>query len=408
MNHKVKSAHSYFCNQPLIELKDEYMKEEVFKSIQTIGTYNIEAKYYQFLTFKNLNQLKNSEFMISMTSFGKKFSLYLKKIGTKNYCIFLNKKSKQCILAKHTFALSLFEGTFMDGELIKNSRNEWFFMIDDLIYYEGANMITEKYETRKSKLKYLLEHQYKYDVSNHCKLLMKEYVQVKYLNDYVQVYIPKLSYKCSGLIFKSTYNFSDNYTYIFPECRTDTQILGGKVEEEKREKVLQEEKKVVEIEKVVVKEEEDEDLTILDILGAQCEVHHYEEEDEEEDDDEKSEENQEKSEEKREVIDLNTYCKFLVKSTHAPDIYELYCRSASGNVEKYGYAAIPNMATSSMMRKLFLDEKSEVIMRCRYHKIFKKWYPYETHHKKSNDAIDHLYRINKVKIILDKMEDDDI
>lgn len=377
----------FFCNQPLVEVKDEKIRNEVFSSIKTIGTYNMEEKYYQFLNFKNLSSLKSGEFVVSASSYGKKYTLYLKRIHDRNYCIFFNKKSKQMILGKFTFALPLFEGTLLDGELIKNSRNEWFFEISELIYYEGVNMITEKFEVRRAKIEHLLKHQFRHEPTNHCKLFMKKFIQPQYIDSFVKKYIPMLSYRCSGIVFKSCYNFSDNYTYIFPECRTDTQVLGTHAPAPAVPRVINT--------STPASTPEAESSGSMDLFGVLCEVI-----------------DKDPAHEKIELVDnsvkdTETYCKFMVKDTGAPDVYELYCKSASGNIEKYGYAAIPSMSASKMMSALFTEQK-EMIMRCKYHKHFKKWYPTEKHHKQNHEVVDLLYHINKVKIIIDNMEDEEI
>jgi hypothetical protein len=202
------------CGKNTNIINDTQLKDEIINSIKNMGTYNLDSKYYQFLNFKNVNQLKNEEFKISVSTFGKKYNLYLKNINNKNYCIFINKKTNQMILGKFTFALSLFDGTLFDGELIKNSRNEWFFVMNDLIYYEGKNIITQDFETRYEKLKNLVATQYKYDNNSQCKLFIKKYVEVKYVNSIIKDYIAHLSFKCSGIIFKENNNFGNNYTYI--------------------------------------------------------------------------------------------------------------------------------------------------------------------------------------------------
>ncbi len=405
MNQKTYGKNGFqiqFCNQPQIELKDIELQKEVLSSIQKMGTYNIDAKYYDFLNYKNVNQINETDFKICTSSFGKKYNLYLKNMNNKNYCIFLNKKTKQMILGKFTFALSLFDGTLMDGELVKNSRNEWFFLINDLIYYEGKNMIIDKFENRQNVLKHMIETQYRYESSNHCKIFIKKYVDMKYMNDFVKMYIPKLSYKCSGLVFRNVYNFSSNYTYIFPECRTDTQILGNKSNITESNKKREEINIVgnLDVQEEVKKEENIENVDFFDYLSKECTVVSYDHEEE------KKEEEDKKEDHKYEISN-DTYCKFLVKSTEIPDIYELYCRSATGNIEKHSYASIPNMSTSLMMRNLF-PGKSSLVMRCKYNKIFKKWYPYEVHHRNNEENVDYLYQINKVKIIVEKIEDDDI
>ncbi len=362
------------CGKNTNIIKDEQLKSEIINSIKNIGTYNLDSKYYQFLNFKNVNQLKNSEFKIGISTFGKKYNLYLKNINNKNYCIFINKKTNQMILGKFTFALSLFDGTLFDGELIKNSRNEWFFIVNDLIYYEGKNIITHDFESRYERIKKIIETQYKYDTNSQCKILIKKYVDVKYLNSLIKDYISQLSFKCSGIIFKEVNNFGNNYTYIFPECRTDTRILSKEKEEEKEEEKDD--------------EKDDENNDFLSMLASDCTVVTFD-----------------KKEEKEDTLSsINTsYCIFMVKSTHMPDIYELYCKSSSGNIEKQGYASIPSMECSKMMRKIF-ESKNEIIMKCIYNKIFKKWIPIE----ESNNNVDNLHKINKVKVYVENIEEDEI
>ncbi len=396
----------------MVELKDEKIRSEILSSIQKMGTYHMDAKYSQFLSFKNMGAFKNGDFKVSHTSYGKKYHLYLKSIENKNYCIFLNKKTQQMILGKFTFAISLFAGTLLDGELIKNSRNEWFFEISDLIYYEGVSRITEKFDTRQFELREMMRNSYRFDPkTNHCKILLKKYVDVKYLGDYVERYIPLLSYKCSGMIFKSLYNFSDNYTYIFPECRTDTIVLGGSnIAGSSIVSTVSSGSNVVGnsivssgsniVESSTSSKDLVEDIGFLDLLASECEVHTYGK-----NNDNETIQTVDTSERKFQ-IDANTYCKFLVKNTQIPDIYELYCKSASGNIEKYGYAAIPNMSLSKSMKEWMSG--GDKIMRCKYHKIFKKWVPYELHHREDVECIDLLFHINKVKIMIEKLEEDDL
>ncbi len=370
------------CGKNTNIIKDEELKNEIINSIKNIGTYNLDSKYSQFLNFKNVNQLKNNEFRVSISTFGKKYNLYLKNINNKNYCIFINKKTNQMILGKFTFALSLFDGTLFDGELIKNSRNEWFFMVNDLIYYEGTNIVTYDFETRYKKMKHIIEQQYKYDKNSQCKILIKKYVELKYINSLIKDYISQLSFKCSGISFKDVDNFGINYTYIFPECRTDTRILSKEKEE--------------------VKEEEeqvgtDDNIDFLSMLENECTVVSFNKESNED------KETQEISSNISSYINTS-YCNFMIKSTHMPDIYELYCKSPSGNIEKQGYASIPSMDCSKMMRKLF-ETNNEIIMKCTYNKIFKKWIPIE----ESNDKhIDNLHKINKVKLYVENIEEEEI
>ncbi len=365
-----------FCNKRCTMVQEEKFKEEIIQSIEEIGTYGFENKYCHFLNKRNMDLLKGNDFKIGLSTFGKKYNLYLKNIRGKNYSFFINKKSKEIILGKLVFTLPLFQGTLFEGELIKNSRDEWIYLVNDLIYYEGKSIVTEKWEDRNIKLNKLLKEQYKHDEKSHCKIIMKQYVSTNFLNSYVNDYIPLLSYKCNGIMFKNIFNFSHNYVYIFPDTEKN----------EVKEKIV---KKKIEDIKVEEKSPEEEEADFLSMLGNECEVHKYEEEKEEE-----------KVEE--EVLSKDTYCRFIVRSTTLPDIYELYCRTKTG-IEKHSIACIPSMATSTMMKKMFENE-SHLIMRCKYHYHFKKWEPYEIHH---NDKIDTLSRINYVKFHIEKTEEED-
>ncbi len=367
-----------FCDKRCTTIQEEKFKEEIMESIKEIGTYSFDGKYSHYLNKKNMDIVKGNDYKIGVSTYGKKYNLYLKNIRGKNYSFFMNRKTKQIILGKLTFTLPLFQGTLFDGELIKNSRNEWFFLINDLIYYEGKSVVTEKWDERNNKLNKLIKEQYKHDEKSHCKIILKDYVSIKYIESFVNHYIPLLSYKSSGIVFKNIFNFSNNFMFMFPDSRTDIE----RVDKNKKSYVKVEKVKNVEEEKV---EEED----FLSMLGNECEVCDYE--------------NVEEEKVEEEVLSKDTHCRFIVKNTTLPDIYELYCRSSSGKVEKHSIACIPSMASSTMMKKMF-EDNTQKVMKCRYHCHFKKWEPYELHH---NNNIDSLSRINYVKNHIDKTEEED-
>ena len=102
----------------------------------------------KFEQFEQLPKEKKKEFYRRVSESLKKNENMQYYINGKNYCIFINKKSGIMILAKFTFVASLFDGTLFDGELIKNDRDEWIFMINDIIYYESQSLITQSLSNR--------------------------------------------------------------------------------------------------------------------------------------------------------------------------------------------------------------------------------------------------------------------
>ena len=86
---------TYFCNKKSLEIVSPNIKEDITFIINGIGTFNLTSKYYTFLNKKNVNNLKENKFLVSLSTFGKKFILFITKYNTKKYCIFINKKMNQ-------------------------------------------------------------------------------------------------------------------------------------------------------------------------------------------------------------------------------------------------------------------------------------------------------------------------
>ena len=333
------------------------------KQIKTIGNINVSGKYYSFLNKKNLDNLKSNRFHVLLKSFGKNYILFLTSYENKNYCVFINKKNLVMNIVQIKFTANLYKGTLMDGEIVKNEDNKYIFLINDIAYYEGESLITKNFEYRHSIIEKIMNNNYELDEDLY--IVKKEYFHVNEINHLVNEYMNVLNYKCSGLIFKNNYNFSDNYLFNFPECRSDSKILKNGV--------------TVDNQKVVIEEEEN-------VFGEVENV------------------NQEANQIER------TTCKFLINPTKMPDIYELYCYSSNNNIEKHSLASIPDIDTSIYIKSLLNFDNLEenvlsrlrknkcIYVECNYHKMFKKWIPFQ-----KTDSMDSIGTINKIQILLDSL-----
>jgi hypothetical protein len=101
----------------------------------------------------------------------------------------------------------------------------------------------------------------------------------------------------------------------------------------------------------------------------------------------------------------------MIHPTIMPDIYELYCRNSNNNLEKYSYASVPDIETSTFLKNIIgnnynmnedihtkFENKNAIFIECNYHKTFKKWIPY-----KKVDSIDNINLINQIQIILESL-----
>ena len=85
---------SYFSNKKSLQVVSASIRNDIKSQIQNIGSFNLSSKYYTFLNKKNVNNLKENNFLVTLSTFGKKFVLFMTKYNSKNYCIFINKKNE--------------------------------------------------------------------------------------------------------------------------------------------------------------------------------------------------------------------------------------------------------------------------------------------------------------------------
>jgi len=360
----------------------------VNKNIESIGRFKIESKYYSFLNKKNLNCLKNYKFFVLLKSFGKNYILFLTNIDNKKYAIFINKKNNVMNIVQFNFTDDLYEGTLLDGEIVKNEYNKYIFLINDIPYYKGKSQITNNFEQRNILIDEILENNYVMDKELY--IVKKRYFEFNEINDLVENYSKILNYKCSGLLFKNNNNFGDNYLFSFPECRSDSKILKNGITIDNQKVIVEEDHKIVS-----PKQNNKKDL--LNISNHS----------DSDNTDELFGEIENVNEDNDILIDKKT-CNFMINPTSLPDIYELYCYSSNNNIEKCSYASVPDINTSNYLKSIInfeninenvltkIKKNQATFVECKYHKNFKKWIPIN-----KVDNMDNITVINQVQITLD-------
>ena len=396
---------TYFCGKKSLLINSSSTIEDVKNNIKKIGPFNISSKYYTFLSKKNVNNLKEKSFLVSLRSFGKSFILFITRINDKKYCIFINKKNESMNIVQFPFINDIYDGTIFDGELVKNNNNKWIYIINDIAYYKGKNLITENFINRCSIIQNLLNNEFKNNDDN-LFIIQKQFFTYSKINDLVTTYQKSLNYKHSGLYFKNTNNFSDNYLFIFPECRTDSKILNNGV--------------TIDNQKVIIENNNNENnnnennnrknISNEEDLFKDTEYIGTEMNNSNNITNNNSTNNYIKNNlEPKQKLDKIT-CKFLINPTNLPDVYELYCNSSNNKVEKHSYAAVPDMDTSFLLKELInfnnieddimhkINNHQDSYVECNYHKNFKKWIPF-----KKTDSMDNINTINQTQIILDSL-----
>ena len=107
------------------------------------------------------------------------------------------------IVTQLKFTDDIFLGTLFDGELIKNSNGKWIYLINDIAYYKGSNIVTTSFLERQSIIDNILqnehEHEY-YDENQSFYISRKTFFEYENLKDLVENYSKHLKSMFTAVI----------------------------------------------------------------------------------------------------------------------------------------------------------------------------------------------------------------
>jgi hypothetical protein len=303
--------------------------------------YNQDFSYenYEFLNNNTKLDIKNNEYWFTLNTSGTKYFLYLFNYQSKNYCCFINRKTKAMIIVRFRFDTTLFKGTLLEGELNEleteedNDINRWYFLITDLLIYEGNKIDNYPIQYRFLKMNEILNLKYERDNNlDCCTLVLKNYFKYENMRN-IYERIGEYPFKVNGFLFKineQKLNKKD-ILFIFMEYRN---------------------KKTVNDIDVIQKVEEE--------------------------------------------VNQRNFVYLKCKKTDFPDYYELYCVNENGNEQYLDIACIPNLKISKFMIKSFKNVNSnDLIFHCIWNSKFKLWEPFTI---KNDIMIDKEIFVKKLQI----------
>lgn len=278
---------------------------------------DIEYKRYHFLDKNRAQELKTTKHTFVLNTFGTKYLLFLTKVNSKNYAIYINRKNESFYYVKTRFSEELYSDTILEGETIKIG-NDWSFLLSDIHLYRANSLQTYPFVERYRCMTKLLYEEYVSDeYVEPFRLLKKDVFDYTDIKSVREKYIPTLPFQVNGYLFKSTTVATYDILYIFPECR-------NKKEDE------------------VVREPSD---AVIAIDTSPKKV--------------------------KEVSIMKDEMAFITRKSEYPDVYELY---ESSNSKMYDYAGISTIGVSKMVREWFA-EKTELVILFRKNKINDRWEP---------------------------------
>jgi len=194
-------------------IKCNNTKDKILGEIYDLYGIRIIQKHYYNLDESNINHLTKVPHLISLRTNGNRYYIYFTKYNDIEIIYFIDMKihtgyeKPRIILARGLFAPSLFKNTLLEGEMVKTNQNNWIFIFNDIIAYEGVKLDNLILPERLKIIYQLLNDKYTPDsICDVCKYQVKSYYYIskKSLNELLEK-SKTLNYTMRGLYFYSFY-----------------------------------------------------------------------------------------------------------------------------------------------------------------------------------------------------------
>jgi len=303
-------------NGKALQITEVQTIREISALLKKYGV-NIEYKRYHFLDKNRAQELKSTKHSFVLNTFGTKYLLFLTKVNSKNYAIYVNRKNESFYYVKTRFLEELYSDTVLEGETLKIG-SDWSFLVSDIHLYRSKSLQSNTFYERYRCITKLMSDEYiSDDYIEPFRLLKKDvfdYTDIKSVRD---KYIPTLPFQVNGYLFKSSAVSTYDILYIFPECRNKKEDEVGR---------------------------EPSDAVIASETSPK---------------------------KVKEVPEMKDEMEFITRKTEYPDVYELY---ESSNSKMYDYAWLSTIGVSKMVREWF-GEKTELVILFKKNKINDRWEP---------------------------------
>ena len=195
-----------FCDKTVSNICSDSYKERILSKINDIDQSILTTTNTILDDKNNISNITNQQHLLSVHSNGNTYYLYLFK-DRYNVCTMIDHKKIEGYLHPRILIIplrmdeSLYTGTLFKGELIKNHKNKWIFLINDVLIYENKS-ITDMVCIDRLKLAYRLLNKYYIDDPwvNPCILKMKCYYTYTEIDRFIKNHIKNIDYSIDGIL----------------------------------------------------------------------------------------------------------------------------------------------------------------------------------------------------------------
>lgn len=363
-----------FCDRIGFNIKCPDTKEVILDYLEQCYKIRIIQKHWHAFEDTHYQIIQRSPHLASIRSNGNPYYLYFTRYEGVNQMMYIDKKIQpgyqkpRIILSKGRFYDAVFENTLVEGEMVKDNRNQWLFLITDVIIYKGVVLHDVLLHERLQKAYELLQYYYTPDpIMDVCQFQVKKYVPVnRQALESLVAFSEKLPYSSRGIYIyplslkykPKLINFDDTLVKSVVRKVKDTAgYMEMPVEKESEMLPPIPISVPVPVKVKVTKPAPAAPATatatapvapVAPVAAAAPAI---------------------PPPELLETLEL------LLRKTDQPDVYDIM--SPESNGQKMGVAAVPSLQTSKMLRNVFknINVATSVKFVCRLDPVFNNWVP---------------------------------
>jgi hypothetical protein len=198
-----------FCDRIGYNIKCADTKEHILHHLEQAYHIRIIQKHWFTFDDTQVPFLKKIPHLSSIRSNGNPYYLYFTRYEGVNQLMYIDKKIQpgyqkpRIILSRGCFHDSLFDNTLLEGEMIKDKNQNWLFLINDMLIYQGHSLTEKLLPDRLALLYQTLKEKYQPDPHmDVCQFQVKKYVPATQEGvQYLLQFIEKLPYSSRGIYF---------------------------------------------------------------------------------------------------------------------------------------------------------------------------------------------------------------
>jgi len=212
-----------FCNKEVDNVTDNSMKKYILDNLRLKTDIKYDSRYAKVYNEQFKKNLNNPH-IFCVKSSGTPYLLFCTQINDINYSFLIDKKVKdgyeypKIFIVHYRFDPELFQGTLFEVELTRDKHNSWSILIGDIYYNSGKSLKNKQIHDRMNDCNDILENKYIDDsFCNICPLSIKRYFDIQQVEEVINDFIPKLTYRVKGFYFVPLKTSYSKILYILRE-----------------------------------------------------------------------------------------------------------------------------------------------------------------------------------------------